>query len=98
MDKMSHWEWQYDFLGNFDIYLPGSSYRGRGNRALLHARKLCRDIDSSIGHLGRKTSEVGEKRRCLDQVKFAEQEIAFIRNLYIEMRKRGYKHYPDLTA
>lgn len=81
------------FLHNFRGHLPG------GYKRIIRTGKLEEDIDAAIKRLDMNREEIV---RLQDQgpTSLEEQDQWFniIKTLYIEMRRVGHQHYPDLTA
>ena len=81
------------FLNNFKGHLPGGYKRAGG------IKKLEEDIDSTIERLKMKREEMmswqdEEPSSKEDREKW----FGILKTLYIEMRRLGYNHYPDLTS
>ena len=103
VEKMSNAEWQIGFLSSFYEHLPGGfereaiekSLEEDGDKDSLSAlKKIHNDIDRVIEKLGLDPDQINQ----LVQKKEFLKNIETLVRIYIEMRKLGHKHYPDLTA
>ncbi len=84
----------YDsFLNNFHSHLPGGYKRGIPKFAELE-----KDIDDAIKRLGFDAEEIAQWKKG-DNVSPEEKQkrLDIYKALYIEMRKLGHSHYPDLS-
>jgi len=81
------------FLNNFSGHLP------EGYKRTLRVGKLEEDIDAAIERLGidrEKIKEYQSNPPALQEEK--DEWLGILKILYIEMRRLGHKHYPDLTS
>ncbi len=96
-------DWQMDFLSSFYCHLPGGFEREAFKKSLEEdgdkdeldtLNKIHDDIDRVIEKLGLDPSQITQWVQKNELLKNA----GVLVKIYIEMRRLGYKHYPDLTA
>lgn len=91
------------YMNNFPGLLPGGFrrggwyLRGQSKTSELYLNRLNRAVDSSIAKLG-VSIKIKEWIRAGRPSNPKPEHLEAIISVYIEMRKRGYKHYPTLTA
>jgi hypothetical protein len=103
-DQLEYTDAEYirGFLNNFPGHMPGG-YKRRGLEEIAEEEwsedmkkksKLHQDLDAAIVALGLNVSEI---EKIVRERKIKEN-IDLIKRIYVEMRRRGYKHYPDLVG
>ena len=88
--KMDIINWKMAYVNNFHHHLPGG-YKRRSPTP--DETKLQSDIDEVMIQLGLSIKEIAEWM----VTRMIIEHVIVVFKLYVEMRKLGYKHYPDLT-
>lgn len=95
-------KWRLAFLNNFHGHLPGGYKRkytakdiqqAKPTEEILLNKKVEDDLDAIIKRLGLNQDEI----TSWESANIIQEHPQILISLYIEMRKLGYKHYPDLV-
>lgn len=84
-------EVMWGYFNNFMGHIPGG-YKRR--LSLEEEDEFHKDLDEVIFRLGLNMDEI----KTMPRAEKTKSNLDILKRIYIEMRKLGYKHYPDLVG